>query len=86
MSSKTTRDHDTIRNWAEARGGRPSRVEGDLDGGLLRLDFGDPEEPLEEIGWDEFFAIFDDRELEFIYEDHLASGEESRVNRFIRTD
>ncbi|MBC7138129.1 MAG: hypothetical protein H5U17_05150 [Defluviimonas sp.] len=86
MSSKTTRDHDTIRNWAEARGGRPSRVKGDGDGGLLRLDFGEPEEALEEIGWDEFFRIFDDRGLEFLYQDHLASGEESRFNKFVRTD
>jgi hypothetical protein len=39
-TSKTTTDHDEIREWAETRGGRPSRVRGtgdDEDPGMLRL-------------------------------------------------
>lgn len=83
-AAKTTRDHDTIRNWATARGGRPSKVtDGTGEGGILRFDFGEPEDQLEEIGWDEFFSIFDDRGLEFLYQDMTASGEESRFNKFV---
>jgi hypothetical protein len=41
--AKVTTDHETIRRWAEARGGRPRSVEGTGkkdDPGLLRFDFG----------------------------------------------
>ncbi|WP_338020391.1 MULTISPECIES: hypothetical protein [Marinovum] len=44
----TTTNHEVIRNWAEARGGRPARVrqaEGGSD--LLRIDFDPPEDNLE---------------------------------------
>ncbi len=80
--AKTTTDHETIRAWAEARGGRPARVKGtgdDGDPGLLRLDFGEPEEELEEIGWDAFFDKFDDSKLAFLYQDEP----ENRFNKFV---
>jgi hypothetical protein len=41
--SHRTRDHETIRRWAEQRGGRPAMVEGT---NILRIDFGEPEEKL----------------------------------------
>jgi hypothetical protein len=62
----TTQDHDTIRKWAEARGGRPAKVSTEGRGGILRLDFGEPEPSLEAINWDEFFRIFDARKLHFL--------------------
>ena len=40
--SKTTTDHKTIQQWAEARGGKPTSVKGtekDGEAGLLRIDF-----------------------------------------------
>ncbi|HEV2577079.1 MAG TPA: hypothetical protein VGU25_07695 [Acidobacteriaceae bacterium] len=40
--SKTTRDHDEIRRWAEERGGRAAVVtstEGDDQTGIIRLEF-----------------------------------------------
>ena len=43
-SSETTTDHDAIRKWVEARGGHPARVKGRGPGGILRVDFGEPEE------------------------------------------
>ena len=50
-SATTTTDHDTIRRWIEKRGGRPSRVAdtGDGKGGILRVDFQEQDEGLEEI-------------------------------------
>ena len=55
--ARKTTDRDTIRKWAEERGGRPARVRGSGAGGILRIDFAEPEEGLEEISWDEFFRI-----------------------------
>jgi hypothetical protein len=56
-TSDTTTDHDKIRRWIEQRQGRPAIVASTGDngkgGGLLRIDFGDKDEALEEIGWDE---------------------------------
>ena len=57
--ARTVTDHDEIRRWAEKRGGRPSVVRtGKGEGGILRFDFGEDDEKLEEIEWDEFFRLF----------------------------
>ncbi|ACP22557.1 conserved hypothetical protein (plasmid) [Sinorhizobium fredii NGR234] len=82
-ASKTTTDHDTIRKWAEGRDGHPARVKGASDGGLLRIDFGKPEQRLEEISWEEFFKIFDENKLTFLYQDRLEGGKVSRFFKFI---
>jgi hypothetical protein len=88
-SSDTTTDHDTIRAWAEARKGRPSVIRTDGNdhakegGGVLRFDFGDKEEAFEEISWDEFFRIFDDSRLAFLYQEKTSDGSVSRFNKFV---
>lgn len=71
---KTT-DHEAIRQWAEERGGRPAvvRTKG-RKGGVLRIDFGEPEDNLEEIEWEEFFEIFDDSELAFLHQNETSRG------------
>jgi hypothetical protein len=82
----TTTDHDEIRAWVEARGGRPAKV-ADTDGrkgsGILRIDFNEPEKSLTPIGWDEFFQIFDDRDLAFLHEEETNEGKRSYFNKFI---
>lgn len=83
MSSSTTTNHETIRHWAEARRGHPARVRTEGEGGILRIDFGRPEDNLERIDWDAFFEIFDERSLAFLYQDETADGEKSRFNKFI---
>ena len=84
---KTTTDHDTIRAWAEARGGRPARVADTGDaGGILRIDFQEPDEGLEEIDWDTFFEIFEDRGLAFLHQEQTADGGKSRFNKFVSRD
>jgi len=88
--AQTTTDHDEIRRWVEERGGRPSRVastESDKDGGgILRIDFGEPEDSLEEISWDDFFETFEDRKLAFLYQDKASSGGKSRFFKFVRRE
>ena len=85
--SKTTTDHDTIRKWAEERGGRPAGVKGTGGGedpGVLRINFpGGAEESLEEISWDEFFEKFEENKLAFLYQDEKASGEQSTFFKFV---
>jgi hypothetical protein len=69
-----TQDHETIRRWAEDRGGHPAMVEGTQ---ILRIDFDDPngssDEHLRRVSWEEFFRVFDERGLEF-----PLSGTDSR--------
>ena len=74
-----TRDEDTIREWVEERNGHPAQVKGTE--GLLRIDFedGDEREQLEQISWEDFFAVFEDRGLSFMYD---PEGE-SRFNKLV---
>jgi hypothetical protein len=71
-SSSKTVEHDEIRQWAEARGGRPSivRTSGgkgkNKSGGVLRIDFGPKEEKFDEITWEEFFEVFDQSHVSFL--------------------
>jgi len=83
--SKTTTNHKQIRDWAEARGGKPAVVESTAKsgGGLLRINFpGYAEDNLKEISWEEFFTIFDDNDLEFLYQEETKDGSESRFFKF----
>jgi hypothetical protein len=79
----TTKDHDAIRKWAEQRGGRPAKVKTGGKGGILRIDFREPDEDLEEISWDDFFAIFDENDLAFLHQDKTEDGKTSRFNKFV---
>jgi len=82
-TSDTTTDHEEIRKWAEARDGHPAKVDTGGKGGILRIDFGEPEDNLEQISWDEFFQIFDENELAFLYQGKTADGGNSRFNKFV---
>lgn len=92
-ASKTTSDHDKIRDWAEERGGVPALVQGAGDSehaGRIRLEFPDApnrrDEDLEEIDWDEFFEQFDDAGLAMVYEETTAEGEQSYFYKLIKRE
>lgn len=86
MSQATmTTDHDEIRRWVEERGGRPARVRDSGPGGVLRIDFREPEESLEEISWDEFFRVFEESNLAFLHQDE-KDGSKSRFNKLVDRD
>ncbi|REF36189.1 hypothetical protein [Thermasporomyces composti] len=76
-----TKDHDVIRQWGEERNAVPATVPGSRHGdhvGVLRFDFpGYGGERLEHISWDEWFRTFDERNLEFVYQEHRSGGEPS---------
>lgn len=91
--SKTTTDHETIRGWAEERGGKPAVVRSTHrkdDPGILRLEFpGAPnahDEALEQISWDEWFEKFDAAELALLYEDKTAAGKTSNFNKLVKRE
>lgn len=85
--SKTTIDHDEIRQWAEKRGGQPSAVKGTgRDGpGVLRIDFPGytGEGKLEPISWDDFFEKFEESNLAFVYQEVTAGGQRSNFNKLV---
>jgi nucleoside-diphosphate-sugar epimerase len=86
--SKVTTDHDTIRRWAEERGGAPAGVRGPGQGdevGVLRIDFpgGAAEDSLEHISWDAWFEKFDDEHLAFLYREEKTDGEGSTFFKLI---
>lgn len=74
--AEVTTDHDTIRKWAESKGGKPAAVKrthkGD-DTGIVRIMFPDApnskHDALTEISWDEFFEQFEDSKLALLYEE-----------------
>lgn len=87
--SLRTQDHDKIRQWAEERGGRPAtvtRTKASGEPGVLRIDFEgySGEDTLEEISWEEFFEKFDEKNLEFLYQEKTSSGEPSRFFKFVK--
>ena len=88
--AQATTDHKTIREWAQARGGKPATVKATHrkgDAGILRIIFPDSryadDENLEEITWDEFFEKFDEAGLALLQEEETASGERSLFNKLI---
>jgi hypothetical protein len=89
--AKVTTDHDFIRRWAEARGGKPAAVRSTARGkdvaGIIRIEF--PRAPhakddnLEEITWDEFFEKFDEAKLALLYQEETAEGEKSNFSKLV---
>lgn len=68
MTVYETTSHEQIRMWCEANGlfpgclaGKPDRIR--IGGGR----FAEPEE-LELLDWDDWFMIFDKRQLKFVYD------------------
>lgn len=82
-----TRSRAIIRQWAEQRKATPATAPFGQDAAerVLRFDFPDAESgALQPVSWDEFFQIFDERELVFIFQQHMTAGEVSDFCRFER--
>jgi hypothetical protein len=90
-TTRTTTDHDEIREWVETRDAEPTHVqqtgEGD-DLGVLRIDFPDdgPDRNLDPVSWDRFFEKFEETDLAFRYQNEKKNGEESYFHRFVSRD
>jgi hypothetical protein len=78
--SLVTTSHEVIRTWAESRDGVPATVEGTEHGdraGVLRFDFGERTDKLRHITWEEWFRTFDERHLNFVYQEERKDGRQS---------
>ncbi|MFD1588703.1 hypothetical protein ACFR9U_17125 [Halorientalis brevis] len=67
-----TTDPTVLRSIIEDRDGYPAHVpksEGQGDQGLLRVGFGDADEDLKEISWEEFREEFEEKNLAGVYTD-----------------
>ena len=88
--SLVTANHEVIRNWAEERGATPATVPGtehDDHLGVLRFDFpGYGGDDLEHVSWDEWFRTFDDRNLNFLYQEQRSDGTQSNFFRLENPD
>ncbi len=91
--AKTTQDHEEIRQWAEARGGKPAVVaatESKDQTGIIRLMFPNApnhnDDALEEIAWDEWFEKFDESGLQLTYQEKTADGQKSDFNKLTYPD
>ena len=91
--SRTTRDHDEIRRWAEARHAIPCEVAStrqDGEAGILRLCFPNAKNrndaALHEIDWDQFFEKFDENGLSLVYQEKTAGGARSNFNKLIHAE
>ncbi|HUX67181.1 MAG TPA: hypothetical protein VMV31_06810 [Terriglobales bacterium] len=71
MASVTTRDHAAIQAWARTRGACPAVLS--RAGGLLRFEFGPPPAAAAQLGWEEFFRVFDAKGLQLVYDDKPGS-------------
>ncbi len=82
--SLATSSHEVIKQWAEERGATPATVEGTEHGdhlGVLRFDFGGGSANLRHVSWDEWFKTFDERQLNFIYQETKKDGTQSNFFR-----
>ena len=89
--SKVTTDHQRIKEWAEERGGSPTRVKDTNKGnsaGVLRIDYPDysGKKTLEKITWEEFFEGFEKNNLAFLYREGTKDGKESSFSKLIDRD
>lgn len=83
---ETTTDHETIRRWIEERGSTAARViepAGDDPGSLAVVPEGTDDESVEEITWEEFFRIFEEENLAFVYQTTRDDPNERWFCRFI---
>ncbi len=85
---RVTIDHETIREWAQERGGYPAAVRGSGQGpageaGVLQIGFEDePNEDLEPISWEEFFEKFEEKALQMRYRAEPGDGDIDRFHAF----
>lgn len=83
-----TRSREVIQDWAERRDAVPATATRGPDGEprTLRFDFGGERgnggsSRLEEIGWDDWFRVFEARKLVFLYQERRRDGSDSNFFR-----
>lgn len=86
-----TRSREVIRRWAEERRGTPVAATKDEANGrprTLRIDFpgGSSGGTLKPVSWDDWFAVFEERDLVFLFQERLRNGDQSNFFRLDSPD
>ncbi|HEX6793487.1 MAG TPA: hemerythrin domain-containing protein [Casimicrobiaceae bacterium] len=78
-----TRNPDVIRQWADERKAQPATTPGgDAENPrVLRFDFPGYDRELQAISWDAWLRTFDERDLVFLYQEHMKAGNQSNFFR-----
>lgn len=77
MQRVITTDHEAVMRWANERGGMPAIVAGtEAD---LRFDWGEGDENLMRLSWEEFFDVFEAEGLAFAH----IEDDDSSVYEFV---
>lgn len=78
-----TRNPDVIRQWADERKAQPATTPGgDTENPrVLRFDFPGYDRDLQAISWDAWLRTFEDRDLVFLYQEHMKAGNQSNFFR-----
>lgn len=94
MNFVATTDHGEIKEWMEKHQGTPSIIDqpnAAQDKIGIRVDFpGTADEAFLAEGkyrkatWDEFFSVFDERRLRFVYDNEFSGEDFSNAYRFER--
>ena len=53
---------------------------------MLRIEFRDEGDRLEDVGWEAFFATFDDSDVDFLYQERTSDGSVSGFQEFVRAN
>ncbi len=81
-----TRNPDVIKQWAEERNATPATVPGtehDDHLGVMRFNFpGYGGKDLQEVSWDQWIKTFEERQLVFLFQQHMKSGNQSNFFHF----
>lgn len=78
-----TRNADVIRQWAEERKAQPATTPGgdSENPRVLRFDFPGFDRELQPVSWDAWLRTFRQRDLVFLYQEHMKSGKQSNFFR-----
>jgi len=90
-TSRTTTEHDEIREWVEARAGCPVAVRDEADGehpGVLWIVFPgrSSSERFDVVRWDEWLTKFDEEGLALLYQTQHADGSASTFFKLVQRD
>lgn len=87
----STINHNEIKNWAEERKGTPASLKepsAEASNLILRILF-DHEKNVDQvknISWEQFFKLFEQHQLAFVYKHENFGGKNSNAHRFVFRD
>lgn len=90
----TTIDHNEIQQWAEKYHGKPEIITDPAGEKGLRIDFPGKRDDMylsqesfpNEISWNDFFDLFEELQLAFIFDEPTNESDPSLSYRFIRRE